>query len=476
MTEQTAGPQIRAHLVGASGSGMKALGELLADRGWTLTGSDQTARGDFETSAPFVVATGHAVENVPDALDFLIHSPAVRADNPERVVARNRSVPELSYTHMLAQLMRERIGVCIAGTHGKTTTSAMTAFVLRECGLKPSASIGGEIAAYQRSGWWDVGQHLVVESCEYRRHFLDFAPQLAAILNIEADHFDCFPTVDAAREAYVAFAALVPQHGLLVVPDLNPLFDEVVKSTMARVERFSLDSGSDWSATELQFEGPRTRFRWLHHGADCGLVELQVPGRHNVLNALAAAALAHAAGAHLDCIRTALGRFRGTRRRFEIIGQWRGVTVIDDYAHHPTAVSATIQAARWYFELPQIDRGSGPNDQSSSDHRQLIAVFQPHQVSRTLHLLDEFAHSFSGADRMLLMPIYAARESAEAIQSAGQLLFERASLAGAPVQSITSLDHLRTTLEDAARPGDVLLLMGAGDINRIGYELTRSVS
>lgn len=477
-----AGVPLAAHLVGARGAGMKALGELLFDRDWELSGSDQTEPGDFETASPFEIHSGHSASNVPHDLDLLIHSPAVRPDNPERQVARSRGIPELSYTEMLAHLMQERSGVCIAGTHGKTTTTAMTAFVMRESGLHPSASVGGELVNYRRSGWAEGGRHLVVESCEYRRHFLDFTPQSAAILNIEADHFDCFPDLNAASEAYAAFAALLPASGLLVLPEYRAglsgldatqavLFEEIAQQTAARVERFcgrtapqlvaesQNDSATEWLATDITPDGPRTRFCIRHRGDNFGSVELQVPGTHNVLNALAAAALAHAAGARADVICNALSHFKGVRRRFEIIGEWRGVTVIDDYAHHPTAISATINAARQYF-------GS----------RRLVCVFQPHQVSRTLGLLDEFATCFAGADDVLLAPIYAARESVETARAAQQTLAERAIAAGAPIRQMTSVDALLGTLEHAARPEDVLLIMGAGDINRIGYELTHSVS
>lgn len=475
-----AGVPLASHLVGARGAGMKALGELLADRGWQLSGSDQTEPGDFETSSPFEVQIGHAADNVPHDLDLLIHSPAVRAENPERQRARERGIPELSYTEMLAQLMQERDGVCIAGTHGKTTTSAMTAFVLRESGLQPSAAIGGELVNYRRSGWADSGRQIVVESCEYRRHFLDFTPGLAAILNVEADHFDCFPDLHAATEAYAAFAALIPAQGVLVLPEYRTglgeqpapqaaLYAEIAQQTAARVERFGIatsprpnDSArhaTDWLATDLVTNGPRTRFRIRHRGVHFGSVDLQVPGRHNVLNALAATALAQAAGATADSICAALSRFRGVRRRFEIIGEWREATVIDDYAHHPTAISATIGAARQYF-----------------GQRRIVCVFQPHQVSRTLGLLDEFATCFAGADEVLLAPVYAARESIETARAAQQALADRASAAGASIYQMTSLDHLLTTLEHSTRPADVLLIMGAGDINRIGYELTRSVS
>ena len=450
----------RAHLVGARGAGMKALGELLGDLGWSLSGSDMSEPGESDSPASFELRTGHAPSNVPIDAQLLIHSPAISSQNPERQFAREAGIPELSYTEMLAQLMRDRVGVCVAGTHGKTTTTAMVASILRECGLEPSAAVGGELVQYRRSGWAGSGRHLVVESCEYRRHFLDFSPSLAAILNLEADHFDCFPSLEAAVEAFSSFAALIAPDGVLVVPGFaSAQFDEITQHCAARVERFSFDPTSDWSAVEIRSKGPLTQFRLLRQGRSFGEIELKVPGRHNVLNALAAAALASAAGGQATDICEALSDFRGVRRRFEILGDWRGVTVIDDYAHHPTAVRATIQAARQFF-----------------GQRRLICVFQPHQVSRTLGLMDEFATCFAGADDVLLVPIFAARESAETALAAQTQLAQRAATNGVSIRQITSLDRLQVTLDYAARPGDVLLIMGAGDINRMGYELTRNIS
>lgn len=459
-TDVFATAAVRAHLVGARGAGMKALGELLGDLGWSLSGSDLSEPGEFDSPTSFDLRTGHAASNVPVDAQLLIHSPAISPENAEREVARELGIPELSYTEMLAQLMRDQVGVCIAGTHGKTTTTAMVASILKECGLEPSAAVGGELVQYRRSGWAGSGRHFVVESCEYRRHFLDFSPSLAAILNFEADHFDCFPSLDAAIEAYSAFAALIADDGLLLVPGFRTAqFDEITQHCAARVERFSFDPASDWSAAEIRSKGPLTHFRVLHQGRTFGEIELKVPGRHNVLNALASAALASAAGAYASDICEALSDFRGVRRRFEIIGDWRGVTVIDDYAHHPTAVQATIQAARQFF-----------------GQRRLICVFQPHQVSRTLGLMDEFATCFAGADEVLLVPIFAARESAETALAAQTQLAQRAAMNGISIRQITSLDRLPVSLDYSARPGDVLLFMGAGDINRMGYELTRNIS
>lgn len=451
----------RAHLVGVRGAGMKALAELLHDRGWLLSGSDRVEPQPFETPLPFDVHVGHASVHVPAKTSVLIHSPAVPIENPERQQARSLGIRELSYVEMLAELMRDKTGICVAGTHGKTTTTAMVATILREAGLSASAVVGGELVQYQRSGWWGTGNHLVAESCEYRRHFLEFTPKLAAILNIEPDHFDCFATVNDSSEAFGAFAALIPQDGLLVVPHESELAREAAQQSPARIETFSLSEAvpADWHATEILKDGAQTSFNVTYRSSTLGRVELHVPGQHNVMNGLAALALARAAGVNAEAAVHGLSQFRGVRRRFEVVGECRGATIIDDYAHHPTAVQATIQAARQSFGT-----------------RRLVCVFQPHQISRTVGLMQEFASCFSGADAVFLAPIYSAREAGDLAESTLRDLTQRVINNGVRTQQTTSLDHLLACVDHAIRPNDVLLIMGAGDINRIGYDLARTVS
>lgn len=440
---------------------MKALAELLHDRGWSMSGSDATESQAFETALPFGVNVGHAAAHVLGQTSVLVYSPAVPFNNPERKQARELGIREISYVEMLAELMRDKIGVCVAGTHGKTTTTAMVSTIMREAGTEASAIVGGELVQYHRSGWWGHGQHLIAESCEYRRHFLEFTPQLAAILNIEPDHFDCFATVGDASEAFGAFAALLPPGGFLVIPHDPELARETARQSAARIETFSLldHPRVDWHATNILTIGRHTSFDVRYRGTLLGRAELQVPGRHNVSNGLAALALAHAAGVPTEAALPGLSSFRGVRRRFEVIGERLGATIIDDYAHHPTAVAATIQSARQCFGT-----------------RRLICAYQPHQISRTVGLMPEFAACFSGADEVFFAPIYSARESAELAESTLRELTFRVNSYGVTAQQMTSLDHLLACVDDVLRPDDVLLVMGAGDINRIGYDLARTVS
>ncbi|MBI1312973.1 UDP-N-acetylmuramate--L-alanine ligase [bacterium] len=444
-----------AHLIGVNGSGMKALAEFLLDLGWKVHGSDtQALPNDLPPDSVWHrvrFSLGHDTANLADETAIVVHSPAIEASNPERGAAVQRGLPVLSYVEMLAELLSSRTAICIAGTHGKTTTTAMVATMLREAGLSVSAIIGGEAIAYGRSGWAGSGELIVIEACEYRRHFLQFEPHVAAILNIEADHFDCFATLHDAQAAFADFAARVSPKGRLILPASEASSRAVANHAACPVERVSIaanDESADWRVSEIVAVASGSTFRVESPGGESQVVTLPVPGQHNVGNALAAIAVCSAVGVSLDAIADGLQTFRGVRRRFEVRGEFRGATIIDDYAHHPTAARATIETARRAF----------PN-------RRIVVAFQPHQVSRTQHLMDEFAVALALADETLLVPIFAAREDTQiATRTLGELA-EKTSRNGANVRVLTSLDHLSATLEDSARPGDVWLLLGAGNIN-----------
>lgn len=470
-----------AHLVGICGSGMKALAEMLGGLGWTVSGSDlQPASDTFESlrGKGFRVHRGHSDEFVPTNADLLIYSPAITDSNPERQQAERLGIPQWSYNQMLGELMKTRVGVSIAGTHGKSTTTAMVASVLRDAGLSPSAVIGAELigrgdlrsgeaaesgdprrALGGVSGWAGEGDLFVVESCEYQRNFLTLCPTHAVLTGIEADHFDCFRDLRETREAFADFVSRLPSEGHLVIRGDCEATRIAAASSLAQIETFSLRGCTDWWAADLRSTPDGMRFRIFRGETFFTEVSLRVPGRHNVLNAVAAAAVCHHVGASAVAIREGLSDFRGTKRRFEVLGSWRGVTLIDDYAHHPTAVTATLRTAREQFP-----------------GRRLLCAFQPHQESRTRALLDDFAESFEAADEVFLTPIFTAREKCpEAAERTIAELAERLSARGKSVRLVSSLDRLADELDDAARPGDVLITMGAGDINRIQHELTRRI-
>jgi UDP-N-acetylmuramate--alanine ligase len=441
---------------------MRALAEVLLDRGWQVTGSDlspaESARQALEQRGVEVLV-GHRADGLPRDAALVVYSPAVPELNAERAEAARRDIPQLTYTQMLARLMQDRIGIGVAGTHGKSTTTALLGTILTQAGLSPSVVCGAESIATQTSGWAGAGDLCVAESCEYRRNFLDLNPRHAILLDIEPDHFDFFPDFDAAVAAYREFCARLPADGLLLCRAGRDAVTHAVQGCRARVRTFAVEAPADWSARRVRMQRQRVSFRIHRDGAPWAEFELHVSGRHNVANALAAAAMASELGAEPEAIREAICTFRGLRRRCEYLGAWRGVDLIDDYAHHPTAVAATLAMARAQF-----------------GRRRLWCAFQPHQVSRTQALLAAFADSLQAADRVLVAPVYAAREAQAvlAIETSHELA-RRVDEGGTPARCVTSLDHVVSTLETEARPGDVLVLMGAGDIERIRHEFTRRI-
>jgi UDP-N-acetylmuramate--alanine ligase len=452
-----------AHLVGICGSGMKSLAALLLDLGWSISGSDLSATAESIEglrARGIDVRAGHSSENVPRGAHLLIYSVAVPSDNPERVAAQSLGIPERSYSQMLGELMRDRRGIGIAGTHGKSTTTAMTASVLRAAGRDPSACIGAEICGWDTGGWAGQSDLFVAECCEFRRSFLDLAPTYAAILNIEPDHFDCFQDLGETRDAFGQFAARVLPDGLLVVHadcELNDGARFQQPDGGPRIETFSLGTPATWLGENLQTTAEGTDFDVRHGGDVVGRFSLRVPGRHNVLNALATIALCREIGLQTAEIQAGLAAFRGIRRRFQFLGTPKGITWIDDFAHHPTEVRATLDAARERY-----------------GRRRIWCLFQPHQVSRLRTLLPEFAGSFERADQVLIAPAYAAREirSVEADALARQLA-EQIARAGQPARFCADLDRIVATVDDEARAGDVVISMGAGDINRVYHAFTR---
>lgn len=439
---------------------MKALAELLAGLGWKISGSDQSAPEAIVAALArrgLVVQAGHNVRYLPDDADVLVYSPAIGPENAERRRALQMGIPQFSYSQMLGALMKGRRGVCIAGTHGKSTTTAMTGWILSVAGFAPSVVIGAEVREAGVSGWSGAGEHFVVESCEFQRSFLDLSPRYAAILGVEPDHFDCFAQFDETIAAFAAFAQKVPASGRLLVPAGCQASKAATIAAAAPIETFAVEEAADWQADDVRPTREGTRFRVFYRGDFVAEIALRIPGRHNVANALAASALAHSAGAPCAAIREALAEFPGICRRFEPVGSWRGVALIDDYAHHPTAIGAVLATARERF----------PN-------RRLWCVFQPHQVSRTRALFADFAHSLSAADRVLVLPVFAAREDVhdEPLEASRELAAEVATESG-PAQFEAGVEPARAVLEQELEPGDVLITMGAGDVGNVHRALTR---
>lgn len=448
---------------------MKALAEWLVGAGYRVTGSDAALTVDQQYhfgSLGIVTMAGHSAAHLSPAASVLVHSPAVPASNPERRAAQHHGIPEFSYPQAVAAIMRLGVGVSIAGTHGKSSTTAIVGSILETAGRYPSLLCGAEILGRRRNGWAGGGDSgrgggpVVVESCEYRRHFLEFAPRVAAVLNIEPDHFDCFPTLDSAVAAYQELAARLPADGHLILNHDSPEASTLARSTRAKVAWFSLDDRSKgWSAEDVHRSGDRTVFTLLHDGVDMGEVSWRIPGRHQVANALAAAAVADALDVPTDAIRAGLEQFPGLSRRLEVVGNVGGVTVLDDYAHHPTALRATLRTVRETY-----------------GDRRVWCAFQPHQLSRTEGLFREFAEAFDEADEVLIAPIFGSRET-ETDRHAGlaKSLAETIRVRGVPARFVASLDHISMAIETDARPGDLFLIAGAGNIDRVAHDCSRRI-
>ncbi|MBS0205763.1 MAG: UDP-N-acetylmuramate--L-alanine ligase [Planctomycetes bacterium] len=451
-----------AHLVGVCGAGMKALAELLDGLGWRLSGSDLQASGPSITALGqhgFRFFQGHTAENLPADADCLVYSPAIRPGNAERMEAARRAIPEWSYSQMIGQLMGTRTGIGVSGTHGKSTTTAMVGWILSVAGFDPAVLVGAELCDGGHSGRAGQSGLLVVESCEFNHSFLDFQPTHAAILNVEPDHFDCYADLPSLVRAFREFARRLPARGVLLVNRDCAAAMDSVRDVSARIVTFGNHAESDWQAHELTDGPDGIRFAIRRREEPWGAVTLRLHGRHNVQNALAAAAMCAELEVRPDDICAGLSSFGGVRRRFEVVGEWQKVTLIDDYAHHPTAIRATLETARQVY-----------------GDRRIWCVFQPHQVSRTVALMDDFASSFASADEVLIAPAFAARERVQ--DEPAQVSRELARrIAGQGVSSrfTESLDQILTTVDDATRPGDVLIAMGAGDIDRIHHELTRRI-
>lgn len=447
-----------AHLTGICGAGMKAVAELLLDAGWQVTGSDADEEAINSATAlrrlGVDLHAGHQSAWVRPETRLLIYSGAIPALNPERLRGAELGLPQYSYSEALGELSRGAQSVVVTGTHGKTTTTAWTAHLLNTAELDPTAVIGGELCdSSQRNGWQGTGNSFVVEGCEYRRNFLKLWPYHAAVLGVEPDHFDYFSSFEDTLNAFREFLTRIPTGGSAL---LHYSRVEELRSAIAagvNVETFGLDVPATWSARNIRRENGWTTFSVEYQGSHFFTGRIRLPGEQNVANALAAGILAYRAGAQPHQILQGWASFSGVRRRFEIIRKSHGVTWVDDYAHHPTAIRLTLQTARAEFPAGR-----------------LFCLFQPHQVSRTDALMEEFAQSLSAADRTVIVPVFGARETdSQSRMKTARRLCDKVNKFGGKGCFRDSLDRILPTLEDEFRPGDVVLTIGAGDIHRIHH-------
>ena len=439
----------RIHMIGIGGSGMSPLAELLHAKGYAITGSDNNPSYTLERiqSLGIPVAMGHRAENIGDA-DLVIHSAAIMADNPELAEAHRRGIPTLERSYLLGALTRrfdDVIGVC--GTHGKTTVTSMIALILCEGGLDPSAVIGGMLPAWNSNCRIGRSEHLVCESCEYVDTFLKMSPDLAVLLNVDDDHLEYFKTMDRLIESFGRFLGSASR-GVLVNGDDEKAM-RAAEQAIGEVVTFGYGEGCDWRPTQIAYvDGAFGSFHLTHRGEDLGEIRLHVPGHHNVLNAVAAAAAAITVGADFPAVQKGLVSFRGAKRRFEILYRDRGITVADDYAHHPSELRATLETAK---QLP---------------YQRVIAVFQPFTYSRTVMLMDDFAQVLSLADQVVLSEIMGSRE----VNTYGVCSADLAARIDGSVW-FSTFDEIADYVAAQAREGDLILTMGCGDIYKAAKKI-----
>ena len=441
----------RIHMIGIGGSGMSGIAEVLLNLGYEVSGSD-LARGPVVARLEGLgaaIAQGHAREHLGEA-DVVVKSTAVTADNPEVVAARERGIPVIPRAEMLAELMRLRAGIAVAGTHGKTTTTSLLATIFTEAGLDPTVIIGGRLNAYGAGARLGRGEYLIAEADESDGSFLCLSPVATVVTNVDADHLDHYAGLDAIDAAFVDFLNGIPFYGVNVVC----LDDPGVTRLLPRVNRPVLTYGFGEKARlrgHILETGAKSRFEAFLDGQSLGEMRLSHPGRHNVLNALGAIGLSLEAGIALPVIAEALAKFGGVGRRFELKGERAGVTVIDDYGHHPAEIRATLATARTVYP-----------------DRRLVVAFQPHRFSRTKALFGDFCTCFEAADALLLTEIYPASEAPIPGVSSESLAQGIRQVSKTKVAYYPDFAAMEAALPDMLRPGDVLLTLGAGSIWQVG--------
>ncbi len=447
---------IRIYFIGIGGISMSGLAEILLTEGFTVTGSDRAPSGLTRTleERGVKVNYGQREENLTDDVDLAVYTAAIKSDNPELLAAKRLGIPTMSRAELLGQMMKNyRLPVAISGTHGKTTTTSMISQILLTADADPTLSIGGiyrPIGGNIRVGASDI---FVTEACEYTNSFLHFFPKLGVILNIEEDHLDFFKDLADIRNSFRRFAQLLPADGALIINGGIDRYREITEGLSCAVVTYGFSADLDYSASEITYDKSGfPTFLLTEKSGRKRKFSLRVHGDHNILNALAAIALADRMQLSEEAVAAGLLAFTGTDRRFEYKGQVNGVNIIDDYAHHPTEIRATLNAASQY------------------PHRRLWCVFQPHTYTRTKAFLDEFAHALSLADEIVLADIYAAREK-DTLGISSQTLQEKIRSLGHPCHYFPSFAEIESFLLKNCTKDDLLITMGAGDVVKIGENL-----
>lgn len=439
---------------------MSAIARVMLEMGYTVTGSDVASQELTEKLAAkgAKIYIGHTAEQVHGA-DLVVYSTALPKDNVERVEAEEMGIPILHRSQMLARLLNERQGVAVAGAHGKTTTSSMIALVMEQCGTDPTYIIGGEIMDIGTNAKAGQGKFVVAEADESDGSFLQYHPALGVVTNIEADHLENYGgDFGRLKEAYVQFLNQIKPDGKAVVCGDDANIKELLPKLSCKVITYGIDGDSDYRAENINLGDRHVTFVMKHGDRELGAVELSVPGKHNVYNAMATIIVCLEAGIPFEAITKAITGFHGAKRRFQVLGENKGILIIDDYAHHPTEIEATIAAAK-------------------ATGKRIIAVFQPQRYTRTFFLLDAFSRAFGEADEVIITDIYspAGEKQIEGVHSSKLVdLIKTNSNPGA--RYLPTKQDVIADLRDRLQPGDLVLTMGAGDIWKVGDELARTLS
>jgi UDP-N-acetylmuramate--alanine ligase len=447
----------RVHFVGIGGIGMSGIAEVMINLGYKVSGSDlkNSAITQRLASLGATIFEGHCAENIAGA-EVVVTSSAISSENPEVAAARSAHIPVIPRAEMLSELMRLKYGIAIAGMHGKTTTTSMVAAVLAGGGLDPTVVVGGRVDAMGSNARLGKSHYLVAEADESDRSFLKLSPILAVVTNIDREHMDCYRNMRDVKQTFLEFMDRVPFYGMIVACNDDPILRRLLSQVRRRLVTYGTRRGSDFHVRiaepmAIASEGdPNSRFRVMFKDLDLGEFHLHVPGTHNILNATAAIAVGIGLDVELDHIRTALANFRGVDRRFQLRGKAGGVSVIDDYGHHPTEIRATLAAAR------------------QCGFRKIHVVFQPHRFTRTRDLMKEFAGCFADADTLLVLDIYAASEPPIEGITGEALARHIKDFGGRDARYVSSFAEAAEAINLAAETGDMVLTLGAGSVSQLG--------
>jgi UDP-N-acetylmuramate--alanine ligase len=442
------------HFVGIGGIGMSGIAEVLLNLGYKVTGSDVKASDTTERLKKLggEIFIGHQAANITSPHVVVISS-AVKNDNVEVVAAREKQVPVIPRAEMLAELMRLKYGIAIAGAHGKTTTTSMVATVLAAGGIDPTVVIGGKLNSLGTNAKLGQGEFLVAEADESDGSFLKLSPTIGVVTTIDAEHLDYYKDIHEIKEAFLTFINKVPFYGVSILCLDQPHIQALIPFVQKRYLTYGMSSQADYQARDISLKPLGSTFKVQNHARDLGWFELSVPGEHNINNSLAAIAVARELDVDLEVIRKALKDFSGVQRRFQIKGEVGGIIIVDDYGHHPTEVKATLAAAAAGME------------------RRVVVVFQPHRYTRTQHLLEEFFTAFNQADSLVVMDIYAAGEKPIPGVS-GQALYEGIRKHGhKDVTFISDREKIVEHMVSVLKKGDLMITLGAGDVWKLGEQV-----